>query len=466
MPSISRLTGATLALLVPFGSLLAQGGPTPKLPPVRALKPVERTASESFTAVSTARALPGGRVIVNDVAGRRLLLFDSTLSNPVVIADTTSATANAYASRMAGLLAWRGDSSLFVDPQSLSMLVLDGQGKVARVMSVPRPDDAMSLIGGPNGTPGLDAQGRLVYRAQMNFRAFGQVRGAVAAGGAGGRANPQPQIPAFPDSLPLVRLTLATRKLDTVAYVRVQKVNMSMTRDDNGRVSMTSTINPMQVVDDWAILPDGRIAIVRGRDYHVDWVDGDGKVESQPKLPFAWRHMDDSMKVAFIDSTKAAMEKVRERQMAAMKAGGNPAAVVPEGPGGGGGGAPMIVMRMDGGGPPPGGPGGGGDGPRPSGATQNISMPPLNFVEPSALPDYAPPFSAGATRADAEGNLWIRTSVVINGGSVYDVVSPKGELIDRVQVPAGRVIAGFGAGGVVYMGVRKDGVAKLEQARR
>jgi hypothetical protein len=55
---------------------------------------------------------------------------------------------------------------------------------------------------------------------------------------------------------------------------------------------------------------------------------------------------------------------------------------------------------------------------------------------------------------------------VVNGGSVYDVINGKGELIDRVQVPAGRVIAGFGKGGVVYMGVKEGTGVRLEQARR
>ncbi len=34
------------------------------------------------------------------------------------------------------------------------------------------------------------------------------------------------------------------------------------------------------------------------------------------------------------------------------------------------------------------------------------------------------------------------------------------------RIPAGRVIAGFGAGGVVYMGVREEQGVRLEQARR
>jgi hypothetical protein len=55
---------------------------------------------------------------------------------------------------------------------------------------------------------------------------------------------------------------------------------------------------------------------------------------------------------------------------------------------------------------------------------------------------------------------------VQTGVSVYDVINGKGELIDRVLVPAGRVIVGFGVGGVVYMGVRENAGARLEQGRR
>jgi hypothetical protein len=48
---------------------------------------------------------------------------------------------------------------------------------------------------------------------------------------------------------------------------------------------------------------------------------------------------------------------------------------------------------------------------------------------------------------------------------VYDVVNRKGELVDRLQLPAFRTIAGFGPG-VVYMAVTDQaGVVHLERAR-
>jgi hypothetical protein len=81
------------------------------------------------------------------------------------------------------------------------------------------------------------------------------------------------------------------------------------------------------------------------------------------------------------------------------------------------------------------------------------------------LPDYRPAFSQGASRADADGNLWVRTSKLSNGGPVYDVIDKTGVLVDCVRIPPGRVIAGFGPGGVVYMGVVDGNVVRLERAR-
>ena len=113
----------------------------------------------------------------------------------------------------------------------------------------------------------------------------------------------------------------------------------------------------------------------------------------------------------------------------------------------GGGGGNVQIMS--------GGPGGAG-----------MNPPNVNFIAPSELPDYKPPFFAGSVRADADGNLWVLTipTKAVAGGSVYDVINGKGELIDRVQVPKDRVIAGFGPAGTVYLAVRDGNATKLEKA--
>ena len=425
-------------------------------PPIRPLGPVVAKSSAPIGLVTSVRALPGGRVLLNDALQRRVVLLDSTLAAAAVIADTTPATGNAYGGRIGGLIPYRGDSTLFVDAQSMSMLVIDPAGKVGRTMSVPRAQDANALVSAAFGTPGFDARGRLVYRSMPALRFAGGGPGGPAPGG-GVRAFTPPEMP---DSAPLVRVDLASRAVDTLAYVKTPKIRMQVTESGDGRMSMQSVLNPLPVVDDWAVLSDGSVAIVRGRDYRLDLIGADGKVQSLPKVTFDWQRLTDEQKVAFIDSVKAQrarMGAVGGMDMAAM--------------------GPRIVMQFGDGpnGPPPrgareggeqrrvvdnttvtaGGPGGPG-GPSAFGGPGG-GPPPLQFVDPSELPDYRPAFLANASRADASGNVWVRTTATPTqaGALVYDVVNAKGELVDRVQTPPGRQIMGFGPDGSVYLMARE-----------
>jgi hypothetical protein len=435
---MNKSFGLSIVTLAAAGALAG----AQSLPAVRQIGPVTAVAREPLGAISGVRQLSDGRVIVNDIVGRRVLMFDSTLASVTVIADTTSATANAYGVNPGGLIAFRGDSTLFVDPASLSMLLIDPNGKVARVMSAPRAQDVRFLVGGPFGNSGFDPQGRLVYRAPPNFAAFGPPR---AASGAAGRP---PQFPSPPDSAALVRYDLATRKVDTLTWFKTPKVNLTVSQTPDGGVRVVSAVNPLPQGDDWALLPDGTIALVRTRDFHVDWLGSDGKVSSSPKIPFNWQRLTDEQKVAFTDSAKTAIEKARASGQLSIQGGG------------------LQIVTRDG----PGGPGGPGGGQRAPGATTTPSsapnqLPPLTMVPASELPDYKPAFSPGSTRADPDGNLWIRTSENVDARPVYDVVNRQGVLIDRVQLPANRALIGFGAGGVAYLGVRDGTTAHLEKAK-
>jgi hypothetical protein len=300
------------------------------------------------------------------------------------------------------------------------------------------------------GGAAFDGAGRLVYRAPPNIR--------PPAFGPNGPTGP----PDIPDSGAVVRIDLTTRKLDTVAFIRTPKIKMEMSRDDNGGIRMQTQMNPLPVIDDWAVLSDGSVAFVRGKDYHVDFVNADGTTTSAAKIPFEWQRLTDDDKVAFLDSLKAARARL-----------GANAPTIGFGGGGVGGGAPqMVIIGGPGGGPGPGG-GAGGAGPPPTGniritgpggAGGNVQ---LNFVPASELPDYKPPFFVGNLRPDTEGNLWIRTipTKAIPGGPVYDVINRRGELVDRVQIPENRTIVGFGAEGTVYLSVRNDTTIYLEKAK-
>ena len=433
------------------------------LPPVRPLGATVARSTEPMGTVTTAVPLPGGKVLVNDILKRRVLLLDSTLTQVTVVADSTSSTANAYGARPGGLLSYRGDSALFVDPASMSMLVINTEGKITRVMSAPRPQDVGFLVGGPNGSPGFDAKGRLVYRAQPPMRMGGP--GAAGRSGAGGTTTFTPE---FPDSVPVVRFDLSARSVDTAGFFKIYRPQMSVTQTANGGIMMSSKQNPIPTVDDWALLSDGTIAIVKGTDYSIHWVDPDGSKRTTGKVPYEWQRLDEDGKTALLDSARKSMEEARERMMAQTAASGGPMVI------GGGGAGPEVTTRVmggGGGGAPPargGGDGrGGADGRGGPGGAPRFEMPPINLVNADELPDYRPAFTAGSARGDLDGNLWVRTtSPVGNEGPIYFVINTKGEVIDRVQLPQGRTIAGFGKSGDIYLALRDaEGNARVERAK-
>jgi hypothetical protein len=452
---------AVVALASASGRVRAQQ-PTQAPPPVRALGPIMAVTKDSFVAVTGAVQVSGGRVFVNDIIGHRVVLYDSTLAKAIVVADSTGATANAYGNRPGTLLPFHGDSALLITPGSLSMLVLSPAGTIARTMAMPPAGNAgpLALIGNVFGTPGFDARGRLAYFSSNRF----MVRPPPPAGT---QAN-APIVMEPPDSATIVRFDFASRKLDTAATIRIPKSRSTMNRTENGISSSTSTAFPPQTVDDWAVTSDGSIAVVRGRDYHVDWLNADGTWTSTPRMPYEWERLNDDQKNALLDSVVTAqqtqMDSMRARMERQMAGGGAGPIVV----GGGGdrgaaeaGRVTIMTRSGDGGG------GGGAPPARGGGPPAGFQFPKIvvSRAELSDVPDYRPPLGQGAVRADAEGNLWIRTSKLIDGRPVYDIVNRKGEVTDRLQLPMNRSLAGFGPG-VVYLAVfDSTRVAHLERAR-
>jgi hypothetical protein len=221
------------------------------------------------------------------------------------------------------------------------------------------------------------------------------------------------------------------------------------------------TADPLQAVDEWAVLANGAVAFVRGHDYHIDWIQSDGSATSTPKLPFDWKRVTDDDKQKLSDSLRTAQNPLLEK--------GYPAAEMTLR-------GPMPCTRPDpgrgGDAGRGGGRSGGGGEPPPAGTlcTERLQsnppvvgppmlvrarMPPVaDIYRAGPIPDYAPPMRARATMPDLDDNIWIlpRVSTLSHKGElVYDVVNAKGELFERVRLPLGRAIVGFAKGGVVYM---------------
>ncbi|HYW30386.1 MAG TPA: hypothetical protein VE869_02685 [Gemmatimonas sp.] len=475
-------------------SAAAAGAPTVG-PPIRKIETAQFLSTEPLGAITGVRHLSDGRVMLNDGTRRRLMLLDSSLKFVRVVLDSLTDVENAYGIRAGTIIPYLGDSTVYIDQASLAMLVLDPAGRIARVRSVPRAQDAYLLSTlGSNGFPGFDSKGRLLYRvpAQRDRPKVAPPPGV-------------PYIPQQPDSSFIVGVSLDTRKVDTIASVRSPKITYVMRQAPEG-MSFNTLVSPLPIVDDWAVLPDGTLAIVRGIDYRVDWIAPDGTSSSSPKQPYPWVQLGDEDKTRMMDSVKTAQLQRAESSFAMQmiawsnllnkpypKTFAPPANLVltpglprdwilPKGvsfPANYTYGCPPgVTPSLQG--PMPAAPAAAGAA-APGGAIppstpvappcmQNIYAeyygqgytPPAPtyrapLVYPAAeLPDYKPPFGLPAIRADADGNLWVRVNQVkpVPGGAIFDLVNRKGEMYDRIQLPVGYNLAGFGPGKIVYLTMR------------
>ena len=178
-------------------------------------------------------------------------------------------------------------------------------------------------------------------------------------------------------------------------------------------------INPFQMSDEWSVLSDGTIAIVRVHDYHIDWIDPDGARRSSPKMPIDWRRYTDAEKQQRVDSMRKVAD-ARIKDAIAMQSGGR---------------APQ--MKMD-----------------------------IGVVPDSEFPSFWPPIEPGSVLADLDAHLWILPTTSTNSanGLTYDVVNRTGDVIERVQLPKGHVLAGFGPHHVLYLTRTEGKAAYLERA--
>jgi hypothetical protein len=422
--------------------------------PLIDLPPATTKAAETFGAIVGIRQGSDGKVLVNDVGRHQLTLFDTTLTGASIVFDSVAGTANSYGPVGAPLMPFVGDSSLFVDWNAQTLIVLDGHGRVARGLALPALRDFRSVT---NAGTGVDAKGRLVFRA---IRAPQRVDRTAADAF---RESLRDAAMEYGDSIAIVRADLDARRVDTIGRFARPLMKITTEKYSDGSSGQVYAIDPLQPVDEWAVLSNGAVAIVRGHDYHIDWIRADGSVTSTPKLPVELKHFSDEDKQRRADSVRAGQNALlaigypvaeyRLRSPMPCDGGGRGAG------GGGRGDRSGRGGNADAPPPPPAdmtctqilagsGPGRGVNPNRPS-------IPPLaDLVRAGPIADYDSPLAAGGTIADADGNLWIlpkATKLAQHGELVYDVVNAKGELFERVRLPAGRAIAGFGRGGVVYL---------------
>jgi hypothetical protein len=201
--------------------------------------------------------------------------------------------------------------------------------------------------------------------------------------------------PAAFDSVPAMRYDRATMKLDTLAWIQLARGNVHISPGPSGRgLSITVGAHAYPARDDWKAMPDGSIAIVRVRDYHVDRYSRNGVRTAGPPIAFT--------PVPVTGAEKAAWRADRLSRVRTRSAG---------------------------------------------------VMPPPNLPDPE-WPTTMPPFVYYETFARPNGELWVLRSHKAADARVYDVFGPASTIIAQVALPPKTRLVGFG-NGTIYL-VRRD----------
>ena len=330
--------------------------------------------AEPFTNVSSVRELRDGRVIVLDNGDRLAYVVDFAGRTSTQIGRPGGGPGE-Y--RVPGvLLPMAGDTTFLTDGGNNRIFVIGPDARPLTTLS-----DAWPLVEG-RGT----RLPRAVDGRQRGYYVGTPVRPPAS------EAGPIIQV----DSVALFRTPRGGTAVDTVGIVHLAPRKITTTSKDGKLTGVSIMTPPLPAQDAWQVFADGAVAIVRVRDYRVEWVLPNGERLVGKPIPF------DPVKVTDLDRKQAADAAGAGRSRS----------------GGGAGSTASAVLQLD-------------------------------------WPDVKPPFPFTGALAAPDGRLWVQRHVPATDlRTHYDIIDRRGNVVARAVVPnAGRVV-GFGAKSIYV--VRKD----------
>lgn len=353
--------------------------------PVReiALATPDRVLDETFSQVRGIRELSNGKVILVDRLDRGLLAADFTTG------ATTKIGQNGRGPReyslLASLVPMPGDSTLAWDEGNSRFALVGPDLRLLRTFTLMLPG-----LGMPVGARAVDAQGGYFLRipAWMLQRS---TRG---------------------DTVPVVRYDLRRERVDTLTQILGYTARPPLPRRVPGVPYVIFAPE-----DGWAATSDGRVAVVRSGDYHVEWYQG-GRLRAQgPPVPFTRRRVTPEDRFSY-------MKEFVENSAQSGRNGGGLSA------------GPTLsdeeIQRM---------------------------------VDAGDYAEFHPPFTDRSPMIAPNGTLWVERSVPRGQPSAWDLFDGTGKLTTRVTLPTGRRLGGLGAGTVYLIATDEDGLEKVERYR-
>jgi hypothetical protein len=334
-----------------------------------------------FSSVAGAVELKNGMLVVADRKEKTLMRVDFVNGDAAPIGRTGRGPLE-YGYVNGRLLPGGGDTVYYRDFQNARILLIGPEGRPARTAPFTSPSTAAR----PFSFVAVDRSGRFYgsWRTQRRDTAFSTISRLDAAIGVGE--------------------SLATRH----SIVRPEQ---STQHDAKGyyTVAWGPDYMPQTV---WAVLPDGRVAVLRDSSYRVEFTDGHA-TSLGPTL--AWNRIlvSKAERMARIDSMQAEYREAENKPMAETPSG----EIVP------------LEYRV---------------------------------IEPPVVSSTHPPFTE--LHASPDNHLWVR---VPNGptdrGTHYEILDSTGTRIGRVAIPPGERLIALGRAAVYATRIDADGFMHLRR---
>ncbi len=388
-------------------------------------KPLVELA-EPYTSVRGVRELTDGRVVVVDPRDKVVQLVDFKTGQATMLGREGSGP-NEY-QMPTSAFALPGDSTLIPDVLNSRFLLLGAGGKLAGTWSPVSASVSSQGSGqrtvtraGPPPERGAGAGPQIVLGGPGGPMSMMSARAVDAQGRIYGTGAPiviGPNGPKAADSVPITRTTRKTLASDTVAWLQIPKGNAQVTGGSNN-VNIRIGGNPFSAEDGWTVLPDGRVAVVRHGNYHVEIYPASGNGAPIRGAP---------VRTPAIRVGEAEKEAWRESRRS--------------------GGMMAIAVTQDGA----------------SGRRTQASTAPAQVQEPDAWPSVLPPFQGSQVFAASNGQIWVgRYRAASDRNPRFDVFDATGKHVGQVVFPPRTNVIGFGRGVVYTVRMDEDDLQYLQR---
>ena len=371
-----------------LGALLVSAPALAQNVPLKDLPRHTREIEDPFSLVVGAIEIKPGQVIAVDMTEMELAIVDFAKGTKTPIGRQGSGPGEYRAP--AGLFRMAGDTIWVLDAAQQRIVAFNPDLTPGTTIPILTFDQStMTALTAPYFS---DRKGNIYGSAML-----------IQAGRGGGSGNDVQM--TLPDSVGVVRLDPRNKESRTeLTKARFPISGKPDIKVNGNAMKYTMAYPGLVAADSWAVFPDGRVAIVRGATYAIEFISADGKKSAPVRVAY------EPIKVTTADQ-KAEMDEAQKQ----MKEQGKAA-------------QKMLPANM----------------------TMEFEL-----IPPASWPANYPAISPLGVLPAPDGRLWVKRAIPFRSGhEQWDVIDQAGKLVARWKLPAKTTIVAIGQG-VVYT-VRTD----------